>query len=232
MYGGDVVESAPVNEFFARPTHPYSEALLAAMPRVDRSADALAPIPGQVPTLPDLPAGCRFQSRCPLRIAKLRRAAAVDPARRRAGARRALLGARAMTRAPADERALARGARPHQDLQGTARLADSDDGRGARARRRLVRRRPRRGARHRRRIGLRQVDRRARLPAPDHARRRQRPLRRHRRRARRAPARCACCADACRSSSRIRLRRSIRASASPTRSASRSGSTASPAAMT
>ena len=58
-------KSAPVKEFFARPTHPYSEALLAAMPRVDRSADALAPIPGQVPTLPDLPAGCRFQSRCP-----------------------------------------------------------------------------------------------------------------------------------------------------------------------
>jgi len=52
MYGGDVVESAPVAEFFHRPTHPYSEALLAAMPRVDRSADDLAPIPGQVPTLP------------------------------------------------------------------------------------------------------------------------------------------------------------------------------------
>ena len=68
MYGGDVVESAPVREFFRRPTHPYSEALLAAMPRVDRSAAALAPIPGQVPALPELPAGCRFQSRCPLRI--------------------------------------------------------------------------------------------------------------------------------------------------------------------
>jgi oligopeptide transport system ATP-binding protein len=70
MYGGDVVESAPVKEFFGRPTHPYSEALLAAMPRVDRSADSLAPIPGQVPTLAELPPGCRFQSRCPLRIAK------------------------------------------------------------------------------------------------------------------------------------------------------------------
>jgi len=68
MYGGDVVESAAVDAFFRRPTHPYSEALLAAMPRVDRSAAALAPIPGQVPTLPELPSGCRFQSRCPLRI--------------------------------------------------------------------------------------------------------------------------------------------------------------------
>jgi oligopeptide/dipeptide ABC transporter ATP-binding protein len=70
MYGGDVVESAPVKEFFHRPTHPYSEALLAAMPRVDRSASDLAPIPGQVPSLADLPAGCRFQSRCPLRIGR------------------------------------------------------------------------------------------------------------------------------------------------------------------
>ncbi|MFL5145649.1 MAG: ABC transporter ATP-binding protein [Microvirga sp.] len=70
MYGGDVVESAPVKAFFARPTHPYSEALLAAMPRVDRPSEALAPIPGQVPTLPDMPSGCRYQSRCPLRIEK------------------------------------------------------------------------------------------------------------------------------------------------------------------
>jgi oligopeptide/dipeptide ABC transporter ATP-binding protein len=68
MYGGDVVESAPAKPFFRRPTHPYSEALLAAMPRVDRPSQALAPIPGQVPTLPDMPAGCRYQSRCPLRI--------------------------------------------------------------------------------------------------------------------------------------------------------------------
>jgi len=70
MYGGDVVETAPVDEFFRRPTHPYSEALLAAMPRVDRSSDSLAPIPGQVPGLPELPSGCRFQSRCALRIAR------------------------------------------------------------------------------------------------------------------------------------------------------------------
>ena len=67
MYGGDVVESAPVKAFFARPTHPYSSALLAAMPRADRSAAALVPIPGQVPTLAQMPSGCRFQTRCPLR---------------------------------------------------------------------------------------------------------------------------------------------------------------------
>ncbi|MCE1235870.1 MAG: ABC transporter ATP-binding protein [Hyphomicrobiales bacterium] len=66
MYGGDVVESAPVGAFFARPTHPYSEALLAAMPRVD-SDGGLEPIPGQVPTLTAMPKGCRFATRCALR---------------------------------------------------------------------------------------------------------------------------------------------------------------------
>ncbi len=79
MYGGDVVETAPVDEFFRRPTHPYSEALLAAMPRVDRSSDALAPIPGQVPGLPEMPSGCRFQSRCPLRIARCAERPALAP---------------------------------------------------------------------------------------------------------------------------------------------------------
>jgi len=68
MYGGDVVESAPVHEFFASPRHPYSVALLAAMPRVDRPASDLAPIPGQVPSLVTMPDGCRYQGRCPLRI--------------------------------------------------------------------------------------------------------------------------------------------------------------------
>ena len=68
MYGGDVVESAPVRDFFAAPRHPYSVALLAAMPRVDRPAGDLAPIPGQVPALVAMPVGCRYQGRCPLRI--------------------------------------------------------------------------------------------------------------------------------------------------------------------
>jgi oligopeptide/dipeptide ABC transporter ATP-binding protein len=67
MYGGDVVESAPVTPFFARPRHPYARALLAAMPRVDKPTDSLEPIPGQVPTLAAMPDGCRFQGRCPLR---------------------------------------------------------------------------------------------------------------------------------------------------------------------
>ncbi|TNC06666.1 ABC transporter ATP-binding protein [Methylobacterium terricola] len=71
MYGGDVVESAPVRAFFARPTHPYAEGLLKAMPRVDRVQDLTA-IPGTVPTLPEMPEGCRFQGRCPLREERCR----------------------------------------------------------------------------------------------------------------------------------------------------------------
>ncbi|SFV16129.1 peptide/nickel transport system ATP-binding protein [Methylobacterium sp. 174MFSha1.1] len=71
MYGGDVVESAPVRAFFARPTHPYAEGLLQAMPRVDRVQE-LAAIPGTVPTLPEMPEGCRFQGRCALREERCR----------------------------------------------------------------------------------------------------------------------------------------------------------------
>ncbi len=70
MYGGDVVESAPVGAFFANPQHPYSAALMSAMPRVDRATEDLNPIPGQVPSLQEMPAGCRYQGRCPLRVAK------------------------------------------------------------------------------------------------------------------------------------------------------------------
>jgi peptide/nickel transport system ATP-binding protein len=70
MYGGDVVESADVRDLFARPTHPYTSALLAAMPRADRSTAEIAPIPGTVPPLAEMPSGCRFQTRCQLRVAK------------------------------------------------------------------------------------------------------------------------------------------------------------------
>jgi len=58
------IETAPVDAFFARPSHPYSAALLSSVPRADRRPETLEPIPGQVPTLLQMPAGCRFQSRC------------------------------------------------------------------------------------------------------------------------------------------------------------------------
>jgi oligopeptide/dipeptide ABC transporter ATP-binding protein len=67
MYAGEIVEIATVDELFAAPTHPYTAALLRAMPRVDRDAEGLEPIPGGVPAVTAMPAGCAYAPRCPLR---------------------------------------------------------------------------------------------------------------------------------------------------------------------
>jgi oligopeptide/dipeptide ABC transporter ATP-binding protein len=68
MYGGQVVEQAPTVQLFARPLHPYTEGLLAAVPRLDtppeRGRGRLPSIPGQVPAATAWPAGCRFHPRC------------------------------------------------------------------------------------------------------------------------------------------------------------------------
>jgi peptide/nickel transport system ATP-binding protein len=68
MYAGDIIETASVHALFERPTHPYTEALLSSIPRVDRDAGDLKPIAGQVPPITAMPAGCRYADRCPLRI--------------------------------------------------------------------------------------------------------------------------------------------------------------------
>jgi oligopeptide/dipeptide ABC transporter ATP-binding protein len=65
MYAGQVVEEAPVSELFAAPHHPYTEGLLAAMPRVGAERERLAVIPGSVPPPTNWPSGCRFHDRCP-----------------------------------------------------------------------------------------------------------------------------------------------------------------------
>ncbi len=65
MYAGEIVEEAPVAELFARAHHPYSEGLLAAMPRVGARRERLAVIPGTVPSPTAWPSGCRFRDRCP-----------------------------------------------------------------------------------------------------------------------------------------------------------------------
>jgi len=65
MYAGKVVEEAPVNELFEAPKHPYTQGLLASIPVLGEVRDKLAVIPGSVPSLRNLPPGCRFAGRCP-----------------------------------------------------------------------------------------------------------------------------------------------------------------------
>jgi peptide/nickel transport system ATP-binding protein len=66
MYGGTVAESGPTAEVFARRWHPYTRGLHAARPRLGiPRGTRLATIPGRVPELADLPAGCPFAERCP-----------------------------------------------------------------------------------------------------------------------------------------------------------------------
>jgi oligopeptide/dipeptide ABC transporter ATP-binding protein len=67
MYAGEIVELASAEAIFDRPTHPYTEALFTAIPRVDRTVETLHAIPGQVPPIDRMPHGCRFAPRCPLR---------------------------------------------------------------------------------------------------------------------------------------------------------------------
>jgi oligopeptide/dipeptide ABC transporter ATP-binding protein len=68
MYLGRLVEVAPAAELFERPHHPYTEALLAAVPRVgDRWGDKKIVLAGDIPSPVDPPAGCHFHPRCPIR---------------------------------------------------------------------------------------------------------------------------------------------------------------------
>jgi oligopeptide/dipeptide ABC transporter ATP-binding protein len=64
MYGGEVVEEAPVKELFAHAHHPYTRGLLAAVPRLGAGRARLRTIPGSVPAPTAWPAGCRFRDRC------------------------------------------------------------------------------------------------------------------------------------------------------------------------
>ena len=65
MYAGQLVEVATTEQVFAHPAHPYTEALLRAVPGTGEPGSELAVIPGQVPDLSSPPAGCRFAPRCP-----------------------------------------------------------------------------------------------------------------------------------------------------------------------
>ena len=65
MYAGQVVEERGADTLFAAPQHPYTAALLAAMPERSTGNIRLATIPGVVPGLYDRPSGCLFAPRCP-----------------------------------------------------------------------------------------------------------------------------------------------------------------------
>ncbi len=67
MYAGRCVETGPAVDVYAHPEHPYSQGLLASVPRVLSDVDRLVPVEGQPPSLVNLPDGCAFQPRCPHR---------------------------------------------------------------------------------------------------------------------------------------------------------------------
>ena len=64
MYAGQIMEQQPAQDLFQRPRHPYTEALMAALPERSDGSARLATIPGMVPGLYDRPAGCLFAPRC------------------------------------------------------------------------------------------------------------------------------------------------------------------------
>ena len=64
MHAGQVVETAPTSALFAKPLHPYSAALLSAVPRISGSAPSRIRLPGQPPSPAERPPGCLFAARC------------------------------------------------------------------------------------------------------------------------------------------------------------------------
>lgn len=64
MYAGKIVETGPVDAIFHNPQHPYTQGLLASVPRLDQISDRLQTISGTVPQATHFPQGCRFADRC------------------------------------------------------------------------------------------------------------------------------------------------------------------------
>ncbi len=64
MYAGKIVEEAPVVTLFGNPSHPYTQGLIASVPKLGSGVKTLPSIPGSVPDLAAMPEGCRFAPRC------------------------------------------------------------------------------------------------------------------------------------------------------------------------
>jgi oligopeptide transport system ATP-binding protein len=73
FYGGSVVEAGAKEKIFAQPAHPYTEALLRAVPMLGHKAERLHSIPGEPPTVAHLPTGCPFHPRCDYALEVCRR---------------------------------------------------------------------------------------------------------------------------------------------------------------
>ena len=67
MYAGRIVEQAPTLELFASPKHPYTQGLLASIPRLGKKQERLHVITGSVPNPLAVPIGCAFRPRCPVK---------------------------------------------------------------------------------------------------------------------------------------------------------------------
>jgi peptide/nickel transport system ATP-binding protein len=72
MYLGRVVEEAPAEEVFRRPNHPYTQALLSEVPRIEARKRAFAGVKGEIPSPLNPPTGCHFHPRCPFAMERCR----------------------------------------------------------------------------------------------------------------------------------------------------------------
>jgi len=75
MYAGQIVEHTVAESIFARPRHPYTEALLSSIPQLTAPGEPLHSIPGMVPRPDQFPTGCRFHPRCPYALERCTTAA-------------------------------------------------------------------------------------------------------------------------------------------------------------